>query len=75
MPSVATMVETHFKLDTIAIKVDNQMVVIQVQIGKNIIEDVLIGGETNVNIVTKNLKIKLGLPKPRPSSYHLRMSD
>ncbi len=35
--SVATMVETHFEVDTIVIKVDNQMAIIQVQVGKNIV--------------------------------------
>jgi hypothetical protein len=51
------------------------MAVIQVQVGKNIVEDVLIDGGTSVNIITKNLKTKLGLPKPRPFPYHLRMAD
>ncbi len=69
------MVETHFELDTIAIKVDNMMAVIQVQVGKNIVEDVLINGGTNVNIITKNLRTKLGLPKPRLVPYDLKMVD
>jgi hypothetical protein len=69
-PNVAIVVETHFELDIIAIKVDNQMVVIQL-----LVEDVLIDGRTSVNIITKNLKKKLGLPKPRPIPYHLKMVD
>ncbi len=36
-PSVATMVETHYKVNIVVIKVDNQVEVIQVQVGKNII--------------------------------------
>jgi hypothetical protein len=36
-PSVATMVETHFEVNIAVIKVDNQMEIIQVQVGKNII--------------------------------------
>jgi hypothetical protein len=51
------------------------MAIIQVQVGKNIVEDVLIDGGPNVNIITKNLKTKLGLPKPRLAPYHLRMVD
>jgi hypothetical protein len=39
------------------------MVVFQVQVGKNIVEDVLLDGGASVNIITKNLKTKLGLPK------------
>jgi hypothetical protein len=35
----------------------------------------LIDGGTSVNIITKNLRTKLGLPKPRPVPYHLRMAD
>jgi hypothetical protein len=69
------VVETHYELNTTFIEVDNQMAVIQVQGEKNIVEDVLIDGEASVNIITKNLKTKLGLPKPRPISSHLRMVD
>jgi hypothetical protein len=51
-PSVATMVETHFEVDIATIEVHNQMVVIQVQVGKNIVEDVLINERASVNIIT-----------------------
>jgi hypothetical protein len=73
-PSVAIVVETHFELNIIAIKVNNQMVVIQVQMGKNIVEDVLIDGGASVNIITENLRTKLGLPKPKLVPYHLKMA-
>jgi hypothetical protein len=49
------------------------MVVIQIQVGKNNVEDVLLNGGTSVNIITKNFKTKLGLPKPRLVPYQLRM--
>jgi hypothetical protein len=58
-PNVAIVVETHSELDIATIKVDNQMAIIQVQIGKNIVEDVLIDGGASVNIITKNLITKL----------------
>jgi hypothetical protein len=51
------------------------VVIIQVQVGKNIFEDVLIDGGMNVHIITKNLRTKLGLPKPKPTPYHLRMAN
>jgi hypothetical protein len=51
------------------------MVVIQVQVGKNIVEAVLINGRAVMNIIIKNLITKLGLPKPKPSPYHFRMVD
>jgi hypothetical protein len=47
------------------------MLVIQVQVGKNIVEDVLLDGRTSVNIIIKNLFKKLGLPKARLTPYHL----
>ncbi len=68
------MVETHSELDTVTIEVNNQMVVIQVQMGKNIVEDVLIDGGASVNIITENLITKLGLPKPKLALYHLKMA-
>jgi hypothetical protein len=73
-PSVAIVVETHSELDIVAIEVNNQMVVIQVQMGKNIVEDVLINGGASVNIITENLRTKLGLPKPKLAMYHLKMA-
>jgi len=45
------------------------MVVIQIQVRKNIVGGVLLDGKTSVNIITK-----LGLPKPRPIPYHLKMA-
>jgi hypothetical protein len=35
----------------------------------------MLDGRISVNIVTKNLKTWLGLPKPQPTPYHLRMVD
>ncbi len=35
----------------------------------------MLNGGTNVNIIIENLMTKLGLPKPRPTPYHLRMED
>ncbi len=67
------MVETHSELDIGVIKVDNQMEVIQVQVGKNIVKDVLVDGRASVNIITENMKTNLGLPKPRLAPYHQSM--
>ncbi len=73
-PNVATMIETHSKVDTTTIEVDNYMVVIQIQVGKNIVEDVLLDGGASVNIIAENLKTKLNLPKPKLAPYHLKMA-
>jgi len=51
------------------------MAVFQVQVGKNIVENVLLDGGASVNITTENLRTKLGLPKPRQAPYHLKMGD
>jgi hypothetical protein len=74
-PSVTTIIETHSKVDITIIDVDNQMVIIQIQVGNNIVKDVLLDGRANVNIIIENLRTKLGLPKPRLAPYHLIMVD
>jgi hypothetical protein len=38
-PNVAKMIETHSKVDTVAIEVDNQMAIIQVQVGKTLLRE------------------------------------
>ncbi len=51
------------------------MAIIQVQVGKNFIDGVLIDGGFGVNIIIENLKVQLGLPKPNLVPYNLRMVD
>ncbi len=46
--------------DKAVVAIYNHMVVIQVQIGKNIIEDVLLDGGSGVNIITKQFEIEVG---------------
>ncbi len=57
------------------VAIDNHMVVIQVHIGKNTIEDVLLDGGFGINIITKQLKLRLGLLKPKPTPYNLRIIE
>ncbi len=54
--SVTTRIKIHSEVNIIVIEVDNQMVVIKIQIGKNTIENVLLDGGANVNIITKTSK-------------------
>jgi hypothetical protein len=68
------VVETHSKVNNAVIEIDNQMVIIKVQVGKNIVNDVLLDGGASVNIIIENLRTKLGLPKLIPIPYHLRMA-
>jgi hypothetical protein len=51
------------------------MVIIQVQVWKNFIEDVLLDGGSEVNIIREKLKVQLGLSKPKPTLYNLHMAD
>jgi hypothetical protein len=74
-PSVPTVFETHSELYTSIIKVNNHMAIIQVQVGKNLVENVLIDGGASRNIITENFITKLGLPRASPTPYHLRMVD
>ncbi len=63
------------EVGTTIVVIDSHMAFIQVQIGKNIIEDVLLDGSFGVNIITEQLRLRLGLPKPKPTPYNLRMAD
>jgi hypothetical protein len=44
------------------------MAIIQVQVGKNIVEDVWIDGGASVNIITENLGTKLGFTQTETNS-------
>jgi hypothetical protein len=51
------------------------MVMIQVSVGENFIDDVLIDGGSRINIITKNLRVQLGLSKPNLALYKLCMAN
>ncbi len=63
------------KVGTTVVVIDNHMAIIQVKIGKNTIEHVLLDGGFGINIVTKHWDWGLGLPKPKPTPYNLRMEN
>jgi hypothetical protein len=46
------------------------MVMIQVQVGKNFIEEVLLDGGFGVNIIMEKLNVQLGLSKPKLTPTH-----
>jgi hypothetical protein len=50
---IVTMLRPNPIITSMAI--DPHMVVIQVQVGKNLVEDVLLDGGSNMNIMTKEL--------------------
>jgi hypothetical protein len=51
------------------------MVVIQVQIRKNTIKDVLLDEGSGINIIIEQLRLRLGLSKPKLAPYNLKMTD
>ena len=57
-----------------ATAVDQQLPMITVQLGKNTITRVLLDGGSRINIMSEELRKKLGLPKPSPAPYTLRMA-
>ncbi len=69
------MVSLVQEVRTFVVTIDNHMAIIQVQIRKNTIEDVLLDGGFGVNIITKQLKLRLGLPKLKPAPYNLKMAN
>jgi hypothetical protein len=52
-PSKPTLLEPT----VLSVAIDHQVIMIQVQEGKNLIEDVLIDGGSGVNIITEKLKV------------------
>ncbi len=63
------------KVGTTTVAIDNHMAVIQIQIGKNTIEEVLLDGIFRVNIIVEQLRLKLGVPKPKLAPCNLRMAN
>jgi len=56
---------THLQaqpFDVRSVVVDPHMAINQVHLGKNLVEDVLLDGGSNANIIMEDLKKKLGLP-------------
>jgi hypothetical protein len=51
------------------------MVVIQVHVGQNLMDNVLVDRGFGANIITDDMRKWLGLPFPKPATYELRMMD
>ena len=51
------------------------MPVISICIGKNIVDDVLLDGGSGVNVITEEERCRLGLPKPSPAPFNLKMAN
>ncbi len=55
--------------------IDYQMVIIDLHVGKNVVDDVILNESLKVNTITNGLKQKLGLPPPQPTPFNLRMTN
>jgi hypothetical protein len=63
------------EVGTIVVAINNHMAIIQIQIRKHTIEDVLLDGGSGINIIIEQLRLRWGLPKPKPATYNLRMAN
>ena len=55
--------------------IDKHMPVISICIGKNIVDDVFLDDGSGVNVITEEEHRKLGLPKPSPAPFNLKMAN
>jgi hypothetical protein len=58
-----------------SIAFDHQMAIIQVQVGKNFVENTLLNGGSKVIIIMEILKVQIGLSKLKLTPYNLCMTD
>jgi hypothetical protein len=54
---------------------DEIMLVVQVQVGKFGVWNVFLDGGSDVNIILEGLRKKLGLRKPQPTMFVIRMAN
>ena len=55
--------------------IDKHMLVISICIGKNVVDDVLLDGGSEVNVITEEERCRLGLPKPSLAPFNLKMAN
>ena len=55
--------------------IDKHMPVISICIRKNVVDDVLLDGGSGVNVITEEVRRRLGLPKPSPAPFNLKMAN
>ena len=55
--------------------IDKHMPVISICIGKNVVDDVQLDGGSGVNVITEEERRRLGLLKPSPATFILKMAN
>ena len=55
--------------------INKQMPVISICIGKNVVDDVLLDGGSEINVITEEERRRLGLPKPSLAPFNLKMAN
>ena len=55
--------------------IDKHMPVISICIAKNVVDDVLLDGGSGVNVITEEERRRLGLLKPSPAPFNLKMAN
>lgn len=53
------------------VAINPHMTIIQIHIGQNLVDDVLLGEGFGANIIIEDLRKQLGLPFPKPVPYML----
>jgi hypothetical protein len=74
-PRRGSVIAPRSNLVITSMVIDPHMVVIQVQVSKIMVEDVLLDGRLDVNIMIEELQKWLGLPSPKLTPYILWMVD
>lgn len=72
--STTTPTKRIFKQEDVSIDamaVDCNLHILSVQIGMGTLDDVLLDGGLGVNIITKDVRVQLGLRTPKPPPYWL----
>ena len=70
-----TRIPTTKELIAATEAIDKHMSVISICIGKNVVDDVLLDGGSEVNIITEEESCRLGLLKPSPAPFNLKMAN
>jgi hypothetical protein len=58
-----------------SIAIDLHLAIIQIHVGRNVVDDMLLDRGSRTNIIDKDLRKQFGLPSTKPTLYVFRMAD